>query len=111
MFLRAEEKVAEALFENGLEMPDWLKVKNSKTVLVKVDSWQAGEHKVTVEDVVKYFAFESCNLFSGIRRLGGIIGDWRQIDNLANLCHEIFKITSIRELRRTARKYGLKPKY
>jgi len=108
--VRAEEKVAEAFSENGLEMPGWLKVKNSKTVLVKVGGWQAGEHKVTVEDVVKYFALESCNLLSGVRRLGGIAGDWRQIDNLAHLCHEIFKITSIRELRRTARKYGLKPK-
>ena len=108
--MKAEDKVAEAFFENGLEMPSWLKVKNSKTVLIKVGAWQAGKHEVTVEDVVKYFAFESCNLLSGVRRLGGIAGDWRQIDNLANLCHEIFKITSAGELRRTARKYGLKPK-
>lgn len=109
--MRAEDKVAEAFFENGLEMPSWLKVKNSKAVIVKVGGWQAGEHEVTVEDVVRYFAFESCNLLSGVRRLGGITGDWRQIDNLAHLCHETFKITSVRELRRTARKYGLKPKY
>ena len=109
--MKAEDKVAGAFFENGLEMPSWIKVKNSKTVIVKVDGRHAGEHKVTVEDVVKYFALESCNLLSGVRRLGGIAGDWRQIDNLAHLCHEIFKITSIRELRRTARKYGLEPKY
>jgi len=110
--MRAEEKLAEAFFERGLEWPSWLLVKNSRTLVITVDSWQRlGEYEVTVEDVVEYFAFKSGNILSGMRSLGSIVGDWRQIDCLAQFCHEVFKLTAIKGLKKLSRTYGLNPKY
>ena len=110
--MRAEEKAVDIFLENGWEWPKWLVVKNPRTLIVTVNDWQGTqEHEVTIEDIVEYFASEARNILSGIRKLGNITGDWRQIDELAHFCHEIFKITAMKELRSAAKKYGLKPRY
>jgi len=109
--LRAQAKVEKFFFENCLDYPEWLRVKNSRTLIIRVDGLNPGEYKVTVEDVIRYFAHDAQNIQSGIRSLGEIRGDWRQIDSLAHFCMEIFKITAREELRRTAKKHGLTPRF
>lgn len=109
--LRAEAKVKEYFFERDLDFPEWLRVKNSRTLIIRVDGWDPGEYKVTVEDVIRYFAHDAQNILSGARWLSQIVGDWRNIDALAHFCNEIFKVTAPGILRRTARKYGLTPRF
>jgi len=109
--LRAKEKVEKYFLENGIERPEWLKVKNAKTLIIKTSGWNAGEHEVTVDDVARYFASDAQNILSGVRSLGKITGDWRNIDHLAYFCLDIFKVTAIKDLRRASRKYGLTPKF
>lgn len=109
--MRAEAKVQKYFIENNLEFPEWLRVKNSRTLIIRADGLNPGEYRVTVEDVIHYFAHDAQNILSGIRCLGELKGDWRQIDSLAHFCNEIFKITAPDELRRTARKHGLTPRF
>ena len=65
---------------------------------------------ITLEDVVKYFAYEAQSM-SGYRTLGSVGGDWRPIDRIAQCCSEYFKCVNIKGYRALARKYGLEPKF
>lgn len=67
--------------------------------------------KVTIDDVIKYYAHDARNITSGIRTLSKIIGDWRPIDELASQCLEVYKVLSLNRLRRIAKNYGLTPKF
>ena len=106
--MRSETK----LFLEWEEIPKWMSVKNRRTLIITAGSdWEGyREHTITIEDVVEYFR-EAGNLLSGCRRLGTIIGDWRNIDYLAKTCLEAFKVINIDELRRVSKRYGLIPKF
>ena len=91
------------------ELPPWLRIKNRGVLVVSVHG--DGKKEVTVEDVVRYYAYEASNLLSGVRCLGSICGDWRQIDYLADLCLQVFKVLAINKLRKLSREYGLEPKF
>ena len=67
--------------------------------------------KITIGDVALYYAHEACNITSGCRTIGGLTGDWRQIDSLAKECLEWFKYINIEGIRKEARKHGLQPKF
>ena len=79
---------------------------------VNVVDWTEVPQKIRVriEDVIRYFAKESCSL-SGCRTLAGITGDWRPIDNLAQEILSYFRDVNVEALRRESRKAGLIPKF
>ncbi len=93
----------------------WMYAKNLKTLVITLaPDWQYSESrelKVTIKDVIEYYATQARNIVSGCRTLAGHTGDWRPIDNLAKECLEAFKIMSIEELRKEARKRGIEPRF
>jgi hypothetical protein len=66
--------------------------------------------KISVEDVIRYYAYEAGNLSSGCRTIAGLSGDWRPIDALAKQCLEIYKVLKKNELKKTAHKYNMELK-
>ena len=61
--------------------------------------------RVTMEDLADYYQTQAgAALCAGIRTLGGITGDWRPIDLLAQECLEWFKTVNIAGLRRVAKR-------
>ncbi len=78
-----------------------------KTYLeVFVDS-EPHPRKVTIRDVVRYYATEARNITSGVRDLAGIIGDWRCIDEIAHFCLEWFKFVNRKELEKISGEWGM----
>lgn len=92
----------------GGEAPEWVTEARKNFIRLKVSDWQ-GERslKVTVKDVIRYYAEEAQNLSSGCRTLAGYVGDWRPIDELAKICLEWFKRVNNKELERAAKPYGM----
>ena len=76
-------------------------------------NWQSPERtvRVRIADVAKYYAREACNITSGCRTLAGIVGDWRQIDYIAQDCLEYFKRVNIEGMRKAGRKQGIEPRF
>jgi len=66
--------------------------------------------KITVENVIYYYAHDARNMTSGCRSLGELAGDWRPIDRLAKECLEIYKVLKRDQLVREAKKHGMTPK-
>ena len=93
--------------------PEYLRRATGEKVIIRVDGgWQGvDEHIVTIADVARYYAHEAGNLLSGCRKLGRIVGDWRNIDALAKECLEIFKRVNLEGMRRASRRLGLVPKF
>ena len=58
---------------------------------------------ITLDDVATYFAEEACNISSGCRTIAGLTGDWRPIDQLAQLALEWFKRVNVEGMRVAAR--------
>jgi hypothetical protein len=65
---------------------------NKSKLSIKADG---SDYIVTIPDVVEYYATQASNIVSGCRQLGGIVGDWRPIDGLAETCLEVFKRLNI----------------
>lgn len=110
MHPKTEEKLEDLYYEG---IPGYIRDATRNYVVINSGSdWEGySEHKITIEDVVRYYAHEAGNIVSGIRTLGGIVGDWRNIDAMANECLEIFKVLNIEKLRSESRKIGLEPKF
>ena len=68
------------------------------------------KHKITPKDVVNYYVHQAGNLSSGCRTLSDINGDWRQIDELAKECLEIYKVIKKKELETELSKHGMELK-
>ena len=90
------EAILEELEQSGITF-------NRKTIYVN-------GKKVTVGDVIYYYAHDARNITSGCRRLGSIVGDWRPIDCLAKTCLQIYKVLKRDQLVREAKKFGMSPK-
>lgn len=97
----------------GDEIPGYVKYACKLFVVIHVGDEIFGirDLKITIEDVIKYYAYEAENLLSGCRTIAGYTSDWRGIDLIANECLEWFKFVNAVRLKRTARKYGLTPKF
>mgnify|MGYP001123227506 CR=1 FL=1 len=94
------------------KIPKYFKRICKNYIIVFVEDWRGcNEHKITIEDVVEYYATQAINISSGCREISTISGDWRNIDYLAKECIEIFKWLNIETLRRISRKRGLIPKF
>jgi len=110
--MTVETIVALDRFFNG-EPPDWVLEAGKSFITVQVadDLFGSRSVKVRLEDVARYYRTEAGNLLSGCRTLAGIIGDWRPIDHLANICLEWFKAVNVEGIRRAARRFGLEPTF
>ena len=71
---------------------------------------EPGVAKITPGDVVGYYRnyHESHEFEASVRRLEStMLGDWRPIDELAQMCVEWFKVSCRDELIATAATYGM----
>ena len=85
---------------------------SENSITVRVSNWDGtAEEKVTLDDVVEYFATQACNITSGCRTLAGIDGDWRMIDAIAQDCLTWFKEVNVDALREKARARGMEPRF
>lgn len=89
------------------------KILNKNTLLICTHDELDGDkkHKITIDDVVEYYATQANNIVSGIRKLGNIVGDWRPVDHIAKFCLEVFKQINIEELRKKSINRGLTPRF
>jgi hypothetical protein len=78
--------------------------KKSLTLNVRDCFGSNKKQKVNIYDVLKYYAYEAGNLLSGMRTLAGIAGDWRNVDNLANICLSYFKQVNPESLKSECKK-------
>ena len=94
------------------EVPEYFKRICKEYVVVLVSDYRGSEeHKITIEDVVKYYATQAANITSGCRTIGTVTGDWRNIDYLAKESLKIFKVINMETLRRISKKWGLTPRF
>jgi len=85
------EQIEKLELEINGEIPEYIKILSYQVIKVRVGSdWEGYKwHAITFDDVVKYLKYESSSL-SGVRRLGTILGDWRNIDVLGSNLWDIF---------------------
>jgi len=94
-------------FFNG-DPPAWVEGAGCGFLRLKVSDWQSSKSlTVKVDDVVRYYAGDAHNISSGCRSLAGHTGDWRQIDELAKICLEWFKLVNPSGLEESAKSHGL----
>lgn len=105
---------AELKFESitGAELPDYIKAKNINVLIVRAGAdWKGYKnHNISIADVIYYYYHDARNITSGLRGLGNIKGDWRNIDYLAKECLEVFKVINRTALERTGKKFGMELK-
>lgn len=94
----------------GGEIPEYIKKAGKTYMIITAGDCLGGEltKKITVEDVIHYYAHDARNISSGCRSLAGIVGDWRPIDNLAQECLSWFKRVNRPALVKEGAKYGMK---
>lgn len=87
--------------------PPWLTAVNTRRCKVKTSDWQ-GSHinHVTLGDVLEYYLRQTSSM-SGLRTLGNVNGDWREMDGLASECLSYFKAVNLLGLQRAGKKAGL----
>lgn len=105
-FSMNEEDVEETLNSLGIQFKGYTIHVNYSSII----RGKACKTKISPEDVIKYYAFQAGNLSSGMRKLGEIVGDWRNIDDLAKQCLTIYKVLKKPELKSIAKKYNMELK-
>ena len=94
------------------DVPEYIMDAGKTFIKIKVSDWSGNKVlKITIDDIVRYYKEEARNIVSGCRTLAGHVGDWRPIDEMANMCLEYFKFINIGMLRRKSRKAGLEPRF
>ena len=91
------------------EIPEYVTNAGKTFITIRVSDWDDGSHslKITIADVIKYYATDARNISSGIRTIAGHSGDWRPIDHLAEEALEWFKYINRSELAREGEKRGM----
>jgi len=85
------------------DVPQYLQVITKYRVRITIEDFRgSSKHDVTFKNVIDYFS--NGHGFSGLRQLGDVSGDWRQIDELARQCIEIFKILNPEKFMNGSRK-------
>ena len=103
------EKIVEALedFYNG-DIPGYVKSAGKTYITIQVSDWEGSSKlKITLQDVIEYYATQARNILSSMRAIAGHYGDWRQIDNLASEALEWFKFINHPLLEREGEKRGM----
>lgn len=80
------------------------------TIMTGDDLFGFNPLKITVGDVVDYYAYQASSM-SGCRTLAGFTSDWRGIDALANECLQWFKFVNVDTLRRLSKQAGMIPRF
>lgn len=95
------------------KVPAYIKRAGKASIVICAGDEVFGDRdvKITIEDVVKYYAFEASDFRHDLRMIADYIRDWRHVDRIAKECLDWFKFVNAVRLRRTARKYGLMPKF
>lgn len=75
-----------------MELLNFVERINKDALKVTTEDFQ-GTHEniVTRADIAKYWSGDAHNISSGCRQLGDITGDWRPINDLAELLASIFE--------------------
>ena len=104
-----KEAIYEALESfYGNEIPSYVKNAGKTYITVKIGDWEGTRPlKITLKDVIEYYATQARNIWSGIRTLAGYSSDWRPIDNLASEALEWFKYINHSTLAREGEKRGM----
>lgn len=81
----------EEFAETQPEYPSWVRRVGKTFIDVQVSNgWeQSKRYRIRQRDTAAYPRINDQH--SGIRSLGDIVGDWRQIDDLYRFCHAWFK--------------------
>lgn len=69
---------------------------------------------ITMTEVIDYYArpdMGARDIMSGCRRIGKVVGDWRNIDTIAREVLDYFKTVNIDGLRSASIKRGLTPRF
>lgn len=103
------EKVRDMLDENDIQ---FISVINTNKIKIDISDFDGKKQlTVTPEDVIDYYGTEARNISSGCRQLAGHYGDWRPIDELAQLCLDIYKILNKSALYKYCRYYNMTPRF
>ena len=86
----------------GDEIPDYIIQYGKSSLSVMANGKR---NVIKAKDVAHYFAYEA-NSRSGMRTLGTISGDYRYIDDLADIAMEYFKLVNIFQLKRYFKELG-----
>ena len=90
------------------EIPGYIKSAGKTYITIQISDWSGSQAlKITLADVIEYYATQERNIVSGIRTLAGHSGDWRPIDHLAAEALEWFKYINRPMLEREGRKHGM----
>lgn len=103
------EEIQAALedFYNG-DIPDYVKDAGKTYITIRISDWDGSRAlKISLNDVVTYYATQARNIWSGMRTLAGHSGDWRPIDALASEALEWFKCINRPGLAREGKKRGM----
>ena len=91
-----------------VQIPEYVTNAGKTYITIRVSDWEGARSlKITIADVIAYYATEARNIFSGIRTLAGHSGDWRPIDHLAEEALEWFKYINRSELAHEGEKRGM----
>jgi len=90
------------------QVPNYVRSAGKTYITIQVSDWEGARTlKITLKDVIKYYATDARNIYSGIRTLAGYSGDWRHIDNLAKEALGWFKYVNRADLVREGKKRGM----
>jgi hypothetical protein len=97
----ATHKKLDGMYYDGV--PEYIRDATRDKIVIVCDG---AEHTITLDDVCHHYAYDACNITSGFRRLGDIVGDWRPVSNIAQECLNIFKVLNIEGLRKASKSYS-----
>jgi len=90
------------------DIPGYVRSAGKTYITIRVSDWEGSSTlKITIGDVIEYYATQARNIYSGMRTLAGYSGDWRQIDYLAKEALEWFKHVNRTHLAREGEKRGM----
>ena len=91
--------------------PEYLDIVSRNLIKITISDWQGSkEISVKPKDIIDYYHTDARNITSGIRTLAGHSGDWRPINEMAELLLAIFKIINLPALERESKKYSMELK-
>jgi hypothetical protein len=90
------------------DVPAYITDAGKTFLTIRVSDWDGTRTlKITITDVIEYYATDARNILSGIRTLAGHSGDWRPIDALAKEALAWFKYVNRTRLAREGEKRGM----
>jgi hypothetical protein len=104
-----KEKIYEALETfYDYEVPAYVRSAGKTFITFRVSDWEGARTlKITLKDVIAYYATQAGNIWSGIRTLADHSDDWRPIDHLASEALEWFQYINHSVLEREGEKQGM----